>query len=116
SLPCLPTASARRGHFTPICLAFPRCPNPPNLAKRGGCWFERGALKLPLGVERDFRPARKAHPAFLVEDLAQLAQRLGRAGQRTRPEEPLAGYIRFYVDVPFGTPIDLMEPLPAGRL
>jgi len=97
-------------------LGIPEVPKPPNLAKRGGCWFERGRLKLHLGVERDFRPARKAHPAFLVEDLAQLAQRLARAGHPTRTEEPLAGYNRLYVDDPFGNRIELMQPLPARRL
>jgi catechol 2,3-dioxygenase-like lactoylglutathione lyase family enzyme len=48
-------------------LGIPEVSKPPNLAKRGGCWFVRDALKVHLGVENDFRPARKAHPALLVE-------------------------------------------------
>ena len=40
---------------------------PPQLAARGGCWFERGDLQVHLGVEKNFIPARKAHPAFIVE-------------------------------------------------
>ena len=48
-------------------LGIPEVRKPPNLAKRGGCWFERGPLKIHLGVDTDFRAARKAHPAMLVE-------------------------------------------------
>lgn len=86
---------------------------PPHLAKRGGCWFESGALKVHLGVEADFRPARKAHPAFLVEDLPALAERLRQAGCRVVADEPLEGYDRLYVDDPFGNRLELMEPVPA---
>jgi len=53
-------------------LGIPEVPKPPDLAKRGGAWFERGSLKIHLGVEADFRPARKAHPALLVVDLPAL--------------------------------------------
>ena len=53
-------------------LGIPAVPKPSNLAKRGGCWFVRDALKIHLGVESDFRAARKAHPALLVEDLPAL--------------------------------------------
>ena len=57
---------------------------PPNLAKRGGCWFESGALKVHLGVEADFRPARKAHPAFIVAKRhAMLVRALRRTMYRT---------------------------------
>ena len=51
-------------------LGIPEMQKPPNLAKRGGCWFERGDLRIHLGVEDDFRPARKAHPAIIVDDLS----------------------------------------------
>jgi hypothetical protein len=54
-------------------LEIPEVPKPANLAARGGCWFERGSLKVPLGVEEDFVPARKAHPAFMVEGLREPA-------------------------------------------
>jgi catechol 2,3-dioxygenase-like lactoylglutathione lyase family enzyme len=92
-------------------LGIPEVPKPPNLAKRGGCWFERGALKLHLGVEADFRPARKAHPAFLVENLVELSAALGRGGHPVRTDEPLDGYARVYVDDPFGNRIELLEPI-----
>jgi catechol 2,3-dioxygenase-like lactoylglutathione lyase family enzyme len=84
---------------------------PVHLAKRGGCWFESGALKLHLGVEADFRPARKAHPALIVEDLPALAGKLAAAGIEVKRDEPLEGYDRVYVDDPFGNRIELMAPL-----
>jgi catechol 2,3-dioxygenase-like lactoylglutathione lyase family enzyme len=92
-------------------LGIPRVPKPPHLAARGGCWFERGDLKLHLGVEDPFRPATKAHPAFLVDDVRGLADRLAAAGHRVRDDEPLEGYDRVYVDDPFGNRIELMEPI-----
>jgi catechol 2,3-dioxygenase-like lactoylglutathione lyase family enzyme len=91
-------------------LGIPEVPKPPHLARRGGAWFERGALKIHLGVERDFRPARKAHPALLVEGLEALAERLRRHGARLVDDEPLEGFLRVYVDDPFGNRIELMEP------
>jgi catechol 2,3-dioxygenase-like lactoylglutathione lyase family enzyme len=92
-------------------LGIPEAVKPPNLAKRGGCWFERGILKVHLGVEKEFRPARKAHPAFIVEDLADLVAGLAKGGCSVRSEEPLEGYTRVYVDDPFGNRIELMEPV-----
>jgi len=89
-------------------LGIPELRKPPALAKRGGCWFERGALKVHLGVEADFRPARKAHPALLVEGLAELIVRLKAAGHPVI-EEPMAGYRRIYTEDPFGSRLELME-------
>ena len=91
-------------------LGIPEVPKPPELAKRGGCWFERGDLKIHLGVEADFRPARKAHPGFLVEDLPALAERLRAAGRPVVDDEPLPGYHRLYTEDPFGNRIELLEP------
>lgn len=92
-------------------LGIPEVHKPPLLAARGGCWFERGALKVHLGVEADFRPARKAHPAFAVRDLAALRQALAAAGVAIVDDEPLAGFDRCYVADPFGNRIELLEPL-----
>jgi catechol 2,3-dioxygenase-like lactoylglutathione lyase family enzyme len=91
-------------------LGIPEVDKPPHLAARGGCWFERGALKVHLGVERDFVAARKAHPAFVVDGLCELVARLDRAGYRVSEDQPLEGYDRIYVDDPFGNRIELMEP------
>jgi catechol 2,3-dioxygenase-like lactoylglutathione lyase family enzyme len=93
-------------------LGIPHVPKPPHLARRGGCWFEAGdgSVKVHLGVEADFRPARKAHPALEVEDLAALVDRLRAAGVTLRDDEPLEGYARVYADDPFGNRIELLEP------
>jgi len=91
-------------------LDIPEVPKPANLAKRGGCWFAREALKIHLGVENDFRPARKAHPALLVEDLSALKTLIEAAGYTLKADEPLEGHDRVYVEDPFGNRIELMEP------
>lgn len=92
-------------------LGIPEAAKPPHLAKRGGCWFERGDLKVHLGVEADFTPARKAHPAFLVRDLSALIGKLKAAGYEPAPDQPLEGYERVYLSDPFGNRIELMEKL-----
>jgi catechol 2,3-dioxygenase-like lactoylglutathione lyase family enzyme len=92
-------------------LGIPEVQKPSNLAARGGCWFARGSLKVHLGVEVDFRPARKAHPAFLVEDLPALVVKITAAGFHVATDEPLHGYNRVYVDDPFGNRLELMEPV-----
>jgi catechol 2,3-dioxygenase-like lactoylglutathione lyase family enzyme len=91
-------------------LGISETPKPPHLAKRGGCWFEDGSVKIHLGVEADFRPARKAHPALMVDDVLALAERLKAAGVRVVDDEPLEGWIRVYADDPFGNRIELMTP------
>ena len=91
-------------------LGIPEVAKPTHLADRGGCWFERGPLKVHLGVEHDFVPARKAHPAFIVDGLRELATNLQRAGYHVSRDQPLEGYERLYVDDPFGNRIELMEP------
>jgi catechol 2,3-dioxygenase-like lactoylglutathione lyase family enzyme len=95
-------------------LGLAEVPKPPELAKRGGAWFERGPVRLHLGVEADFRPACKAHPALLVRDLPALAARLRVAGVEV-VEDALEGHDRVYVADPFGNRIELMEPRGSGE-
>jgi catechol 2,3-dioxygenase-like lactoylglutathione lyase family enzyme len=90
-------------------LGIPETIKPPNLAARGGCWFEDGELKIHLGVEKNFAPARKAHPAFIVDDLAGLEAALVKAGYAVSHDAPLEGYDRIFVDDPFGNRIELMQ-------
>jgi catechol 2,3-dioxygenase-like lactoylglutathione lyase family enzyme len=90
-------------------LGIPEAAKPVDLAARGGCWFEDGELKVHLGVEKNFAPARKAHPAFLVEDLTALTATLVKAGVPISHDEPLQGYDRIFVHDPFGNRIELME-------
>ena len=93
-------------------LGFAEVPKPPELAKRGGAWFESGRVKLHLGVEADFKPVRKAHPAFLVDGLDGLIAKTKMAGYETDTSQPpLDGYKRAHVFDPFGNRIELMEKI-----
>jgi catechol 2,3-dioxygenase-like lactoylglutathione lyase family enzyme len=93
-------------------LGIPEVPKPEAMARRGGCWFERAGLRVHLGVEAEFRPARKAHPAFVVSGLPTLAARLSAAQHEYRADGELDGYDRIFVDDPFGNRIELLEPRP----
>ena len=93
-------------------LGFTEIPKPPELAKRGGAWFQSKSAQLHLGVEADFRPARKAHPAFIVDDLDALIAKIQNAGYDIDTSQPpLDGYKRAHVFDPFGNRIELMEKL-----
>jgi catechol 2,3-dioxygenase-like lactoylglutathione lyase family enzyme len=85
-------------------LGFAEVPKPERLAGRGGCWFTGGEAKVHLGVDHDFRPARKAHPALVVRGLAALAERLRQADVAVTDGEDSA-----YVDDPFGNRMELLE-------
>lgn len=92
-------------------LGMTEVPKPANLSPTG-CWFTGGAVSLHIGVDPDFRPATKAHPALLVDDLAALRVRLVQAGCVTRDDKPVEGYARFFTEDPFGNRIELMERVP----
>lgn len=91
-------------------LGMAEVAKPPALAERGGAWFGAGGLELHLGVEPDFRPARKAHPAIVVDDLDGLAARLRAAGAEPRFDADLPGHRRFYVDDCFGNRLEFLQP------
>ncbi len=93
-------------------LGFAEIPKPAELAKRGGVWFQSQGAQLHLGVEADFRPARKAHTAFIVSDLDALIANVKEAGYETDTSQPLLeGYKRAHVFDPFGNRIEFMEKL-----
>jgi catechol 2,3-dioxygenase-like lactoylglutathione lyase family enzyme len=93
-------------------LGFAEVPKPGELAKRGGAWFQSQGVQLHLGVEADFRPARKAHPAFIVSDLDALIAKVKGSGYETDASQPpLDGYKRAHVFDPFGNRIELMEKI-----
>ena len=94
-------------------LGVPRVEKPTHLRARGGAWFELGEVRIHLGVEEAFRPARKAHPALLVDDLHAVRRRLADGGHPTVEDQPLSGYDRCYVDDPFGNRIELLQPSPS---
>lgn len=93
-------------------LGFTEIPKPPELLKRGGAWFQSENAQLHLGVESDFRPARKAHPAFIVDDLDAILEKIQLAGYEwDESQPPLDGYKRAHIYDPFGNRIELMERL-----
>jgi catechol 2,3-dioxygenase-like lactoylglutathione lyase family enzyme len=90
-------------------LGLEEIPKPEHLAKQGGCWFRAPELELHLGVEADFRPARKAHPAFLVNGLQPLRKRLEGADTEIVDDTQLDGHERFYAYDPFGNRLEFIE-------
>ena len=92
-------------------LGLGEVPKPPEMAKRGGAWFENAAVKVHVGVEAEFVPARKAHPAFVVEELETLLAACAAQGIAVRPAEGAGGFRRFHIDDPFGNRIEIMEKL-----
>lgn len=92
-------------------LGLAEVAKPANLASRGGCWFERGTVKIHLGVEPNFKPAQKAHPAFVVDNLAAFLEMLAAHNIESKQDEPLLGYLRAYINDPFGNRIELMQKL-----
>lgn len=93
-------------------LGLARVAKPPVLAARGGCWFTNGAVQIHLGVDSDFVPARKAHPAVVVEDLDALVAVLEKSRRAVRFDDELPDVRRCYVDDPFGNRIELIEAPP----
>ncbi|MCC2651499.1 MAG: glyoxalase [Microvirga sp.] len=82
---------------------------PTALAGRGGLWLESGSVRIHLGIEEDFRPARKAHPAIAVADLDALARLLSQAGHEPAWDDAIPATRRFYVEDPVGNRIEFME-------
>lgn len=76
---------------------------------RGGCWFQLGDRQLHIGVDPDFRPARKAHIALAVPDLHELRIRLSDAGHDIVEEAPLGGRERFFSSDPFGNRMEFID-------
>jgi catechol 2,3-dioxygenase-like lactoylglutathione lyase family enzyme len=106
AMPAAEEAKARA--FYAGLLGIPERAKPTVLAARGGAWFESPHVKIHLGVEGEFRPARKAHPALLVAGLSELAAALRAAGYEVA-DDPLEGNARIYVSDPFGNRLELIE-------
>ena len=89
-------------------LGMTELTKPPALAARGGCWFASGGAQIHLGVEKDFRPARKAHPALRCADFDALLAKLNAAGVAFTPDDNVDGVRRGYIEDPFGNRIELI--------
>ncbi|MEW9552324.1 VOC family protein [Nonomuraea sp. NPDC050783] len=85
---------------------------PPALAARGGLWVRADRLEIHLGVEQDFRPARKAHPGILVGDLTALARRLEAHGVEITWDDSFPGHRRFYAFDNLGNRLEFLSPRP----
>jgi catechol 2,3-dioxygenase-like lactoylglutathione lyase family enzyme len=90
-------------------LGMREVPKPVALAGRGGLWLESGSVRIHLGVEGDFRPAHKAHPAIAVADLDALARLLSEAGYKPAWDDAIPDVRRFYVQDPVGNRMEFME-------
>jgi catechol 2,3-dioxygenase-like lactoylglutathione lyase family enzyme len=92
-------------------LGFTELPKPDSLAGRGGVWMQAGSAVLHLGTEDGFAAPRRAHPAFLVDDLDATIGTLRAAGVELQFDVPLPGYERVHARDPFGNRIELMEKM-----
>jgi len=104
-----PGAEETARRFYRDLLGMTEVAKPPELAKRGGCWFQSGSVQLHLGVENDFRPARKAHPALLCADYDDLTANLQAAAIEVTPDTNIPGVRRCHIADPFGNRIELIS-------
>lgn len=90
-------------------LGMKEIPKPAELARRGGCWFESGTVQIHLGVEADFRPAKKAHPALRCADYAAMLTHLRTAGISVEEPNDIPDVRRCHIYDPFGNRIELVS-------
>jgi catechol 2,3-dioxygenase-like lactoylglutathione lyase family enzyme len=96
-------------------LGLPEIEKPEPLRARGGCWFQCGPQQLHIGVERKFRPAKKAHPAFVASHLEQLRQALLAASIKVTDDRSLPGTQRFFAEDPWGNWLEFVAGTPSPR-
>ncbi|MEH6889596.1 VOC family protein [Bacillus sp. JJ864] len=90
-------------------LGLEEIPKPAELRKRGGCWFLCGSQELHIGVEQNFSPAKKAHPAFYVQHIGNLQENVTQKGVSVTVDTARPDVTRFYIVDPFGNRIEFME-------
>lgn len=90
-------------------LGFTEVEKPEGLKKRGGVWFQCKKIKIHIGIEEPFSPARKAHPAFEIENIEELKKHLIKNGVDIIEDIKLPGANRCYISDPFGNRIELLE-------
>lgn len=105
--------TAARAFYVGI-LGMAEVAKPPQLAGRGGVWFATGGVAVHLSVDHDFRPAARAHPAFVVDDLPALRARSAEAGIDITEDDSDLPVERCYVADPFGNRIELVAASSAG--
>jgi hypothetical protein len=106
-----PGSEAEGRRFFGELLRLTEVPKPEPLARRGGLWFQCGAQQIHIGIEQDFRPAKKAHVALRLRDepaLRALQDRLAAAGVATREDRELQDVARFFADDPWGNRLEFV--------
>ncbi len=106
-----PGSEPRLGAYYVDVLGMTEIPKPASLAARGGCWFRAGDVQLHLGIEEDFRPAKKAHPGLRVMGIEAYAARLAVRGAAVTWDDGLPGHRRFYSEDPVGNRLEFLEPV-----
>src|SRR6266700_4884200 len=106
AMPASGEDTARR--FFVDLLGMVEIPKPTELAKRGGCWFRSGKVEIHLGVEKDFRPAVKAHPALICHDYDALIAKLKAANVSVKEDFEIPEVQRSHILDPFGNRIELI--------
>ena len=89
-------------------LGLEEVEKPEPLRARGGVWFRVGPQQLHVGLDPDFAPARKAHPAFAVTGYDAVVARLRAAGIAVADDDLIPGVRRCYVADPWGNRIELV--------
>jgi catechol 2,3-dioxygenase-like lactoylglutathione lyase family enzyme len=113
---CPPGGEDQARRFYVDALGLTEIEKPGDLRRRGGAWFRgydvRGEVtaELHVGVEDPFRPARKAHPAFVVDDLDGVAQSLAEAGFDVDRSQgrTFDGHRRLHTHDPFGNRVEVL--------
>jgi len=96
-------------------LGLAEIPKPAALVERGGAWYRCGNLQLHLGLEDEFTPQRKGHPAFLVRDLAAMRARLMAAGTPIAEGVQIPGYQRFEARDPSGNRLEFLQRVASSE-
>jgi catechol 2,3-dioxygenase-like lactoylglutathione lyase family enzyme len=92
-------------------LGLEEIEKPERLRSRGGCWFKLGSLQLHIGVEENFQPARKAHPAFTTRQIDFLFAVLAGAGVECVWDRGIPRTRRFHASDPWGNRLEFIESI-----
>jgi catechol 2,3-dioxygenase-like lactoylglutathione lyase family enzyme len=96
-------------------LGMQEIEKPESLRSRGGCWFQCGNQQVHIGVEQNFRPSKKAHPAFVTSDLDELRQALLAGGIKVSDDNSIPGIHRFHAEDPWGNRLEFVEGSAPNR-
>ncbi|MCU1538768.1 MAG: glyoxalase [Humibacillus sp.] len=99
---------AERAFYVGV-LGMVEVDKPEALRARGGAWFRAGAAEVHVGIEKDFAPARTAHPGLAVEQLDALAERVAASGAPVLWDDAIPGLRRFHTSDPVGNRLELQQ-------